>query len=220
MGSRTDCRRDLLLELSGLADRILSSCVRDVLPILFKHVSGWSEVSFATIAELVIIEECRLGYRREGIISCRGRRGSLSSRHVGRGGNGDNWRWCVVLNRHWRRSLYRSRGHSSSRSRVVRYAVELVGHPVGLIRQQRHARNHGHEIGHAKVHDRFFVMVKRRLQVCRHSDGLAWWWLREDLLGLIQYIIVTAAGQVSCCNKSSNCISLTVCKEDGWCVRV
>jgi hypothetical protein len=102
-----------------------------------------------------------------------------------------------VLNRHWCRSWHRCRWHRTSGSSIVGHTIELGGHPVGLIRQQRHARDHGHEVRHAKIHDRLFVVVKRRLQVCGHINRLDRWWLREDLLGLVQYIVMTTGTDVS-----------------------
>lgn len=40
-------------------------------------------------------------------------------------------------------------------------------------------------------------MVKRRLQVCGHINRLDRWWLRKDLLGLVQYIVMTTETRVS-----------------------
>lgn len=211
---RQEHRCGLLLELSCLTDRVLRSGIRNILPVLLEHMGGWPEISFAAVAKLVVVEECGLGHRGKGVIGCRGRRGGLGCRHIGWSANGDDrWR-CVVLNRH-RCSRWRRWGwHGSSGSGIVRNAIELVGHPVRLVRQQGHARNHCHEVGHAEVHDRLLIVVKRGLQVCRHGDRLAWWWLREDLLRLIKYVVVTTAYQVSGCAELNHHIQLTVCKGD------
>jgi hypothetical protein len=103
----------------------------------------------------------------------------------------------MVLNRHWCRSWHRCRRHRTSGSSIIGHTIELGRHPVGLIRQQRHTGDHGHEVRHAKIHDRLFVVMKRRLQVCGHIDRLDRWWLREDLLGLVQYIVMTTGTDVS-----------------------
>lgn len=40
-------------------------------------------------------------------------------------------------------------------------------------------------------------MVERRLQVCGYSDRLTWRGLREDLIRLIQYIVMTTGSDIS-----------------------
>lgn len=133
---KQDRQHDLLLKLSCLANRVLSSSINDILSVLLKHMGGGSEVSFATIAQLVVVEKGSLGCRREGMINRRGGRWSLNSGHVGWSGNRNDGGWGMVLNRQWRRGWHDCRWHRSGGSRIVGHAIELVGHPVGLIGQQ------------------------------------------------------------------------------------